>query len=174
MQVYHFLILGSFSSGKTQFMQSASEIDVVSTANVIEPVRIPKIFFDFARLTCSDDFCLYYFGYPGTRVFDIDAVDEYIFPEKLLGIITLIDSSKPESWGESRKIFEAVYFNYHFPLIVAANRQDHPDAWPVEDLRIALKIPEHIPLVPCVARDKESVKGVLLRLLEEVLKESEV
>jgi signal recognition particle receptor subunit beta len=52
---------------------------------------------------------------------------------------------------------------------VAANKQDMEDAWAPEDLRIALKIRPEIKLLPCVAKDKESVKKVLLELLYSVL-----
>jgi hypothetical protein len=52
---------------------------------------------------------------------------------------------------------------------VAANKQDHPDAWSPDDLRIALKIDSGIKVVPCVARERESVKGALLELLYSIL-----
>ena len=57
------------------------------------------------------------------------------------------------------------------PYVVAANKQDHPDAWEPDDLRIALRIEENVKLLPCVATDKESVKTVLLELLYSILEE---
>jgi signal recognition particle receptor subunit beta len=57
--------------------------------------------------------------------------------------------------------------------VVAANKQDHPDAWEPEDLRIALRIEQNVKLLPCVAKDKESVKQVLLELLYSILEEME-
>jgi signal recognition particle receptor subunit beta len=53
--------------------------------------------------------------------------------------------------------------------VVAANKQDLPDAWSPDDLRIALKIDREIKVLSCVARDKESVKAVLLELLYSIL-----
>ena len=38
------------------------------------------------------------------------------------------------------------------PYVVAANKQDHPDAWAADDLRIALRIEEGVKLLPCVAK----------------------
>jgi hypothetical protein len=52
---------------------------------------------------------------------------------------------------------------------VAANKQDVQDAWSPDDLRIALKVRPDVKLLPCVAVDKESVKGVLLELLYTIL-----
>jgi hypothetical protein len=53
--------------------------------------------------------------------------------------------------------------------VVAANKQDMQDAWPPEDLRIALKVRPDVKLLPCVATDRESVKNVLLELLYSIL-----
>jgi signal recognition particle receptor subunit beta len=59
------------------------------------------------------------------------------------------------------------------PYVVAANKQDQEDAWSPEDLRIALKVDSRIKLLSCVARDKESVKNVLLELLYSILERME-
>jgi signal recognition particle receptor subunit beta len=56
---------------------------------------------------------------------------------------------------------------------VAANKQDQEDAWTPEDLRIALKVDSTVKMLPCVARDKESVKNVLLELLYAILERME-
>lgn len=53
--------------------------------------------------------------------------------------------------------------------MIAANKQDHEDAWQPDDLRIALKIDGAIKVLPCVANDKEAVKSVLLELLYSIL-----
>jgi hypothetical protein len=57
--------------------------------------------------------------------------------------------------------------------VVAANKQDHPEAWPIEDLRIALRLDPHVKLLPSVATNKERVKEVLLELLYSILAEME-
>jgi signal recognition particle receptor subunit beta len=55
--------------------------------------------------------------------------------------------------------------------VIAANFQDIDNAWFPEDLRIALRIPAHIPIVPCAAWHVQSVTDVLLTLFEMVLEE---
>ena len=57
------------------------------------------------------------------------------------------------------------------PYIVAANKQDRPDAWEVDDIRHALRLDPEVKLMSCVAMDKESVKTVLLELLYSILME---
>ena len=97
-----------------------------------------------------------------------------ILSEGMLGFIVLIDSSRPETFREARRILEIFRGYAPTPYVVAANKQDLPDAWEPEDLRIALKIDPQVKVVPCLARDKESVKSVLLELLYSILEEMDV
>jgi signal recognition particle receptor subunit beta len=55
--------------------------------------------------------------------------------------------------------------------VVAANKQDHGDAWEPEDLRIILKLEPSVKVLPCVALNRESVKNVLLELLYSILEQ---
>ena len=55
--------------------------------------------------------------------------------------------------------------------MVAANKQDSKDAWETEDLRIALRLEEHVKIIPCVAMNRNDVKNVLLELLYIILAE---
>jgi hypothetical protein len=114
---------------------------------------------------------LYLFGTPGQKRFDFMWE---ILSEGMLGFIVLIDSVRPETFREARRILD-VFSGYSAttPYIVAANKQDLPDAWPPEDLRIALKIDRNVKVLPCVATDKESVKMVLLELLYFILEGTE-
>lgn len=50
-------------------------------------------------------------------------------------------------------------------FVIAANQQDKPEALPLEQIRQLLGLNENEKLLPCVANDKESVKSVLLELL---------
>ncbi|MFN2242120.1 MAG: GTP-binding protein, partial [Anaerolineae bacterium] len=69
----------------------------------------------------------------------------------------------------ARRILD-IFRNYATtPYVVAANKQDMEDAWSPDDLRIALKVRPDVKLLPCVATEKESVKGVLIELLYTIL-----
>jgi signal recognition particle receptor subunit beta len=94
-----------------------------------------------------------------------------ILSEGMLGFIVLIDSVRPETFREARRILDVFRGYAPTPYVVAANKQDMRDAWDIEDLRIALRIPRHIKVLPCVATGKESVKNVLLELLYSILEE---
>ena len=57
--------------------------------------------------------------------------------------------------------------------VVAANKQDAPDAWEIDDVRHALRLDSQTKLLPCVATDRPTVKNVLLELLYSIIKEME-
>ncbi len=171
MQVVKIVVTGPFSAGKTQFIQCISEIDVVATEKRISRAeeRIKDhttVAMDFGRITVAEDLVLYLFGTPGQRRFDFMWE---ILAEGMLGFVVLLDSVRPETFREARSILDTFRSYASVPYIVATNKQDLEDAWTPEDLRIALRIPPEIKVVPCVATDRESVQQVLLELLFSVL-----
>jgi len=174
MQTVKMVITGPFSSGKTEFIRSISEIDVVTTERGIssEAERAVKdsttVAMDFGRITVDDDLVLYLFGTPGQRRFDFMWE---ILAEGMLGFVVMVDSTKPETFREAKSILETFRAYAPTPYVVAANKQDMTDAWNTDDLRIALRIEEGVKLLPCTASNKDSVKAVLLELLYSILEE---
>ncbi|MEP7288882.1 MAG: ATP/GTP-binding protein [Chloroflexota bacterium] len=175
MQTVKMVITGPYASGKTEFIKSISEIDVVSTeAGVSKDTAEAQVkdattvAMDFGRITVDDDLVLYLFGTPGQRRFDFMWE---ILAEGMLGFVVMVDSTKPETFREAKSILETFRAYAPTPYVVAANKQDIPDAWPADDLRIALRIEDNVKLLPCIAKDKESVKNVLLQLLYAILEE---
>ncbi len=171
MQTVKMVITGPFSSGKTEFIQSVSEIDVVSTERKIssDAERVKEdttVAMDFGRITVDDDLVLYLFGTPGQRRFDFMWE---ILSEGMLGFVVLVDSVRTETFREAKHILEVFAAYANTPYVVAANKQDLPDAWSPDDVRIALKIDKKVKVLGCVARDKETVKEVLLELLYSIL-----
>ncbi|MGD9144401.1 MAG: ATP/GTP-binding protein [Anaerolineae bacterium] len=170
MQTVKMVITGPFNAGKTEFISSVSEIDVVSTERKItdETSTVKQettVAMDFGRITVDDDLVLYLFGTPGQKRFDFMWE---ILSEGMLGFVVLVDSVRPETFREARRILDIFRSYASTPYVVAANKQDMADAWSAEDLRIALKVRPEIKLLPCVAIDKESVKNVLLELLYSI------
>jgi len=173
MQTVKMVVTGPFAAGKTAFIQSVSEIDVVSTERRIssEAERIKEtttVAMDFGRITVDEDLVLYLFGTPGQKRFDFMWE---ILSEGMLGFIVMVDSTRPETFREAKGILQTFRAYAPTPYVVAANKQDIKDAWSVEDLRIALKLDTKIKMLPCIAQDKESVKTILLELLYSILEE---
>jgi small GTP-binding protein len=176
MQTVKMVVTGPFSAGKTEFIQSVSEIDVVSTERKISgrEERTVKesttVAMDFGRITVDDDLVLYLFGTPGQKRFDFMWE---ILSEGMLGFIVLVDSTRPETFREARSILETFRAYAPTPYVVAANKQDKKDAWDVDDMRHALRLDTKTKLLPCTATDRKTVKDVLLELLYSILDEME-
>lgn len=176
MQTVKMVVTGPFSAGKTEFIQSVSEIDVVSTERKISnrEERTVKeattVAMDFGRITVDEDLVLYLFGTPGQKRFDFMWE---ILSEGMLGFIVMVDSTRPETFREARSILETFRAYAPTPFVVAANKQDKKDAWDLEDMRHALRLDAKTKLLPCTATDRKTVKEVLLALLYSILAEME-
>jgi uncharacterized protein len=175
MQTVKMVVTGPFNAGKTEFIQSVSEINVVSTERKISSTaeRVKEtttVAMDFGRITVDQDLVLYLFGTPGQKRFDFMWE---ILSEGMLGFIVMVDSTRPETFREARSILETFRAYAPTPYVVAANKQDMPDAWELEDIRLALRLGSKVKLLPCVATKKDTVKSVLLELLYGILAEME-
>jgi small GTP-binding protein len=165
------LVAGPFAAGKTQFINTVSEIKTVKTERKIQHSGEKQVkdyttvAMDFGKIRIDDEHELYLFGTPGQ--FRFDFMWE-ILGEGALGIIILVDSTNPTTFHEARKIINFFQSRFPVPIVVGANKQDLPNAWSPEDVRIALDINEEegIPVIPVSAIDKESVKNTLLTLFE--------
>jgi hypothetical protein len=175
MQTVKMVVTGPFNAGKTEFIRSVSEIDVVSTerkiSSEVEKVKdTTTVAMDFGRITVDEDLVLYLFGTPGQKRFDFMWE---ILSEGMLGFIVMIDSTRPETFREARSILETFRAYAPTPYVVAANKQDREDAWDLDDMRIALRLDPKVKLLSSIATEKENVKNVLLELLYSILAEME-
>ena len=165
------VIAGPFAAGKTQFINTVSEIKTVKTERRIQQLNekfvkdYTTVAMDFGKVRIDDEHELYIFGTPGQ--FRFDFMWE-ILGEGALGVIILVDSTDPTTFHEARKIINFFQSRFPVPIVVGANKQDLPNAWSPKDVRIALDIDEEegIPVIPVSAIDKESVKNALLTLFE--------
>ena len=176
MQSVKMVVTGPFNAGKTEFIRSVSEIDVVSTERRIsaQAERVKDsttVAMDFGRISIDDDLVLYLFGTPGQKRFDFMWE---ILSEGMLGFVVLVDSTRPETFREARSILETFHAYAPTPYVVAANKQDREDAWELDDLRIALRLSPHVKVVNCIATRRESVKKVLVELLYSILAEMDL
>lgn len=165
------VVTGPFNSGKTSFIGSVSEIPVVRTERKItDNTRATKeqttVAMDFGRITIDKDLALYLFGTPGQKRFDFMWE---ILSEGMLGFVVLVDSARPETFREARRILDTFRTYSNTPFVIAANKQDDEDAWPAEDLKIALGLDQSVRVLPCIATQKDSVKNILLELLYIIL-----
>ncbi len=166
MKALKIVVTGPFNAGKTEFIRTISEVEVVSTERKItNPLMAVKeettVAMDFGRVTL-DDRLLHLFGTPGQPRFDFMWE---VLSKEMQGFIVLADSTTPESFVEVERMLKLFQQYAAAPYIVAANKQDLEGALPPEEVQKALKVDK---VLPCVATDKASVEKVLLELIEAI------
>jgi signal recognition particle receptor subunit beta len=160
-------LIGPPNAGKTTFVRTMSQSEVSSVDSQGDEYH--NTAFNEGKLYLGLDI-IQLRSIVNNRRFD------YLWLEKqetCLGVILLIDSSELHHFREARSHAEAMLTYCSLPWIIVANKQDKPYAASISDLRYMLRIPSEIPVVPCVAKEYNSVKQVLLALLEETLKSIE-
>jgi small GTP-binding protein len=165
------VVTGPFSAGKTTLIRTISEITVLSTEKgITDETRARKtdttVAMDFGRITIDRDLVLYLFGTPGQDRFDFMWE---ILGEGMLGYVLLVDATRPDSLEEAVGILEAFRRMARVPFVVGLNRADGMDEAEEERIRKTLDLEPDVPVVPCDATDRESVKSVLLALLYAVV-----
>ena len=169
------LIAGGFGAGKTTLVASISEIRPLRTEEElsdrsvgvddiagVERKTTTTVAMDFGRISFRSDLVLYLFGTPGQERFWF-MWDELAFGA--LGAVVLADTRRLAD------CFAAVdYFEQHgTPFVVAVNCFDQAPRYAPDDVRIALRLDPGVPVVLCDARERESVKRVLMVLVRLVL-----
>ncbi len=171
MQSVKVVVTGPFNAGKTTFIKAVSEITVLSTERQVSDVSgegsgETTVAMDFGRITISDDVVLYLFGTPGQERFSF--MWETL-SEGMLGFVLLVDTTDPDSLVDATTMIEFFRGMSDVPFVVAANKVAADDVDQIRSLRETLSLEDSIPLLPVDARDKDSVKAVLLGLLYEIL-----
>lgn len=171
MQAVKIVVTGAYSAGKTSLIRAISDIDIVSTEHsVTDPDERQlksetTVALDFGTVEINDDVTLYLFGTPGQERFDF-MWD--VLATGCIGYVVLVDSCRPAHLLETQRLMAHFAGILDVPFVVAANKQDDPAALPPAYIRRRLGVPADVPVIPCVARERESAKQVLLALLEQI------
>ncbi|MFC1230907.1 MULTISPECIES: GTP-binding protein [Streptomyces] len=167
------VVVGGFGAGKTTMVRSVSEIRPLNTEETMTQAgeavddlsgvhgkTSTTVAFDFGRITLDSRNVLYLFGAPGQERF-------WFLWDRLfsgtLGAVVLVDTRRiDDSWYAIDRLEK-----HGTPFIVACNDFGGHTFAP-EQIREALDLDPHVPLVTCDARSRESSKLVLITLVEHI------
>ncbi|MFV2086309.1 GTP-binding protein [Micromonospora sp. LOL_021] len=166
------LIAGGFGVGKTTLVGSVSETRPLRTEELLTEVGVAvddvsgveeksttTVAMDFGRITISEDLVLYLFGTPGQERF-LFVWDELAMGA--LGAVVLADTRRLADCFPSIDYFE----QRGTPFIVAVNCFDGARQYALGEVQLALNLDPDVPVVLCDARQRQSGKEVLVKLLE--------
>src|SRR5512142_1182315 len=169
------LIAGGFGVGKTTLVGAISEIRPLRTGEPLSDRSVgiddiqglsakttTTVAMDFGRISFHSQLVLYLFGTPGQERF------WFMWDDLSLGAIGAVVMS------DTRRIADCFASIDYFersgtPFIIAVNCFDGAPRFEAEDIRIALTLRPEVPIVMCDARNRDSVKKVLVSLVRYVL-----
>jgi len=170
MKTLKIVLISPYGAGKTTFIETAKRIGedspLLNEREDTDLQQLISISTDHSEIHFDDEMRLFLFGVPSQQRFDF--IWE-IIENKVHGFIILFDSSKPETFFETRKMIDLVYGKTHAPYIVAANPTNPELAWEESALRNALKLSSQIKFISCDASSEAGVKNTLLEMLYEIL-----
>lgn len=152
------VVTGPYNAGKSSFIQAISDT-AVSVDHLGTTVAL-----DHGRVTL-DGLTADIFGTPGQARFDPIL---RIVAGQAVGVVVVVDSTKPDSFPRAKEMLHQTW-RQGLPGIIAANKQDLPDALLPEEVARLLDPPPRVKVVGCSGQDRDSGRAVLKELLDQIL-----
>ncbi|MFC5671158.1 GTP-binding protein [Streptomyces incanus] len=174
------MIAGGFGTGKTTMVRSVSDIKPLTTEETLTQASVDvdrligvadktetTVSLDFGKIGINDSLVLYLFGTPGQERFWF--LWNGLF-KGALGAVVLVDTRRLASSFRAIEEME----RQNVPFVIALNVFPDSKDYPVDEIRDALDIPGHIPVVAFDARDRSASRDVLVTLIHHLRDRSAV
>lgn len=174
MEIFKIAVTGNVGAGKTTFIRTISDIEVVDTERratdeTADLKANTTVAFDFGRITLNPEQLLYLYGTPGQSRFDF-MWD--ILINQSQAYVLLVAAHRPKDFRGARRILNFMNQRVQIPMIIGITHIDCDDAWQTEDILLALGFsnPEsYPPIVQVNPENAASVAQCLVVLLEQLL-----
>lgn len=174
MEIMRLIVTGSVGSGKSTFIRSVSEIEVVDTdTRATDETALLKqkttVAFDFGRLQFGPDMALHLYGTPGQSRFDF-MWD--ILIRKAHAYILLIAAHRAREFRQARKILNFMQERAQIPMIIGLTHTDCPGAWSEEDVYLAIGYvneAERPPMIRVNPNEGDSVAEAVIALVQYLM-----
>jgi uncharacterized protein len=173
MDLMRLVITGPVGAGKTTYIRTVSEIQVVDTdrAATDETATLKKnttVAMDFGKVTFGSDMVLHIYGTPGQSRFDF-MWDMLI--QRAHAYILLVPAHRPEEFRQARQILAFMQQRVQIPMMIGVTHLDQENAWSIDDIGLAVwgDYATCPPIVGVNADDQQSVIESLIVLVEHCL-----
>lgn len=167
---FNVLVTGPFGAGKSQFIETISEIPVVSTERSIsdflesEEKSLTTVAMDYGRVTIGKK-VMHLRGTPGQKRFDFM---RELLAKEVDGYVLMLDSTKSEHVPLALDLLAGLDHLKDKPRVVVANKQDLEKSTHVDVIREQLGLGDLLLVLPCISTRRSSVRQVLIQLIDQI------
>ena len=137
-KLYKLVVTGAFNAGKTTFVSTLSDLDVVNTDRTIHHQKEAKlksattVALDYGRVYINKNLKVHLFGTPGQARFDFM---HDLLADGMHGFIFLVDCTDRSTLNQATELLKLFKKRNNVPYILVANKSDRRNGLSDEEIR---------------------------------------